>query len=76
MKMVCSKLLGNGFGQVKNQIIRTGVAFGVNKVKCLITKLALQRHSKTKYREFKGAANRYGKSGGGLEGDVHGDGTC
>ena len=66
--MVCSKLSWNGFGQGTNQINRTRVAVGVNKVKCLITKLALQRHGKTKYREFRGAVNRYGKSGRGVEG--------
>ena len=70
MKMVCPIPPRNGFGHVTNQIIRTGVAIGVNKVNCLITQLGLQSHGKTKI-----AANRYGKSGCGLEGDVNGDGT-
>lgn len=73
--MVCLRSPRNGFGEVTNQIRRTGVAIGVNKVKCLITKLGLQRHGKTKIRDFESAANRYRQSGSGLEGDVNGDGT-
>ena len=73
--MVCLRFPPNGFRQVTNQIRRTGVAIGVNIVKCLITKLGLQRHGKTKIRDFKSAPNRCRQSGGGLKGDVNGDGT-